>query len=122
MIPQSFTTEGTGPQWAGTPASRQVNWYETFRYAERLAANHGVDLLDHHHLVAGTPRWCGMDDDDARKLMALVLGGIREAVANDTRQAALAQASRRVSAAADWSAVARSIRRGNEIYIPRRSA
>lgn len=103
---------------AGSPASQQVSWYEVFRYAERLAADHGVAL--DHHLIAGTPQWCGMPDDDARKLLALVLGGVREALANDARQTALAEASHEISAAADWSAVAQRIRNGRgDAYIPR---
>lgn len=108
-----------GPSRAGFLASRQVNWYETFCYAERLAANHGVDILE-HHLVAGSPRWCEMPDDDARKLMALVLGGIREALGHDANQTSLVDASRAVSAAEDWPAIAHGIGRRNGVYIPRR--
>lgn len=98
--------------------SRQVNgWYETYLYAERVAAGHGVAL--DHGLIPGTPRWCGMPDDDARKLLALVLGGVREALANDTRQTALADASREISSAATWSEIGRG--RG-AAYIPRRAS
>lgn len=102
---------------AGLPVSRQVNWAETYAFAQRLAHRLGV-ILD-HTAVAGTPAWCGMADTDARKLLALVIGGVREAVSNDTRQAAMAEASRSVAASTNWSRVGRS--RGNA-YIPREVA
>lgn len=100
----------------GAGTSRQVNyWFETVTFAERWAASHGVAL--DHRLIAGTAQWCGMPDDDARKLLALILGGVREALNHDTRQAALADASRDISTAATWSAVGRG--RGGAAYIPR---
>ncbi|BBY19020.1 DUF2742 domain-containing protein [Mycolicibacterium litorale] len=90
----------------GTPASRQVNWFETFRYASRIAAEHGV-VLNHRALpVAGTLQWCGMADNDARKLLSLILGGVREALTNDARQEAIADAGREISTAAPWSRIA----------------
>ncbi|OBG14842.1 hypothetical protein A5768_08255 [Mycolicibacterium fortuitum] len=71
--------------------------------------------------LPGTPQWCQMDDTDARKLMALVLGGVREALTNDTHQTAMAEASQAISAAADWTALAQRIRnRSGSAYIPRR--
>jgi len=104
---------------AGFPASRQVNWYETFTFASKIAAQQGLSL-DHHVLpLAGSPQWCGMADDDARKLLALVLGGVREALAHDTRQAAMADASREISGAAPWSEIARG--RG-AAYISRKAS
>jgi hypothetical protein len=105
--------------------SAQVDWFEVYAFAERLAANHGAAL--DHVLIAGTPRWCGMPDDDARKLLALVLGGVRDALTNDAhqtaRQIALAEASREIACSTDWSAVARQVYNGRgAAYIPRRSA
>lgn len=118
-----MTTEITDarPQsGAGYPAaSQQVSWYETFTYASNLAAQHGLSL-DHHLLpVAGTPQWCGMADTDARKLLALVLGGVREALNHDVAQEHRAEASREISKAADWKKVSRS---PSSVYIPREVA
>lgn len=96
-------TEAGPDTGAGLPVSRQVAWLETYDYIVRLAAEHHV-VLD-LTAVAGTPQWCGMPDGDARKLMALLVGGVREALANDARQAAMAEASRSVSAAANWRSV-----------------
>lgn len=105
---------------AGSPASQQVSWFEVYSYATRLAAQHGLGLESQP--IPGTPQWCGMSDDDARKLLALVLGGVREALANDARQTAQADASHEISSAADWSALAQRIARGRGAYIPRKAA
>lgn len=72
--------------------------------------------------LAGSYAWADLDDEDPRKLAAVLDGGRRDALRNDTICCALAQASRAISAAADWPALARTIRRRNTIYIPRRSA
>lgn len=97
------TPAGTG---GGIPPSRQVNWYETFRYAANIAAQRGV-ALDHRELpIAGTLQWCGMSDTDARKLLSLILGGVREALANEMRQQAIQEAGGEISTAAPWSQIA----------------
>lgn len=106
---------------AGSPQSRQVAWFEVYRYAERLATSHGVGL--NHLPLPGTPSWCQMPDGDARKLLALVLGGVREALANEIHQHAMAEASQAISAAADWTALAQRIAQGRgNAYIPRRAS
>ena len=80
-------------------------------------------LLDHRALpIAGTLQWCGLPDDDARKLLALVLGGVREALTNNIHQDAIAQAGNAISAAEDWSRAAKQVRRRREIDAIRRSA
>lgn len=114
--------EPRAQQGAGSPASRQVNWYEAFAFASRIANQYGV-ALDHRELpIAGTLQWCGMANDDARKLMALVLGGVRDALANDAHQDALAQAGEAISAAEDWSQVSRDVYRRHEIDKIRRAS
>lgn len=99
---------------AGSLASRQVSWFEVYRYAEHIAAQHNLAL--DHTLIPGTPQWCGRPDDDARKLLALVLGGVRDALRNDAHQTAMADASREIANAATWSKLGRG--RG-AAYIPR---
>lgn len=107
---------------AGSPASRQVNFYETFAFASRFAAQHGIQL-DHRALpIAGTLQWCGLPDDDARKLLAVVLGGVREALTNETHQDAIAQAAEDVHGGEDWSEVSRQVRRRREIDEIRRAS
>ena len=105
----------------GTPPSRQVSWFETYTYAARLAASHraGLDNLP----LPGTPQWCGMPDGDARKLLALVLGGVREALNHEVAQEHSADASHDIATAADWSAIAKRIRAGRgDAYIPRKAS
>jgi hypothetical protein len=77
--------------------------------------------------TAGTPAWCSLAHDDPRKWCALLDGAQHWALRMDSCQAAMAEASRDVSAAADWSAVGRSsLRRARAVasgaYIPRRAS
>ncbi len=113
-----MTDEQTGgrPSGAGSPASRQVSWFEVYTFAERVAAGHGLAL--DHHLIPGAPKWCGMPDTDARKLLAVILGGVRDALRNDTHQAAMAEASKQVAASEDWRRVGRP---RPAAFIPRRT-
>ncbi|MCV7007915.1 DUF2742 domain-containing protein [Mycobacterium gordonae] len=117
----TYTDEGAGLR-AGFPPSQQVSWYETFTYATQIAQQHHISI-DSHLPIPGTPQWCGMPDDDARKMLALILGGVREALNHDTRQEQTADASRQISCAADWSATARRVHRGRgTAYIPRKAS
>lgn len=100
---------------AGSPACRSINWYETFAFASRIAAQHDL-LLEHRALpIAGTMQWCGLPDNDARKLLAVLLGGVREALINSARQDAIADAGEQISTAEDWSHVAQQVQRRHEI-------
>ncbi|TVX97858.1 DUF2742 domain-containing protein [Mycolicibacterium porcinum] len=99
--------------------SRQVSWFEVYRYAERLASSHDVGL--NHLPLPGTPAWCGMPDDDARKLMALVLGGVREALNHEVAQEHLADAGKKIAASSDWAALSKRIAQGRgPAYVPRK--
>ncbi|OBG43035.1 hypothetical protein A5670_01245 [Mycolicibacterium fortuitum] len=72
---------------------------------------------------AGTLAWCALADDDPRKLLALAAFGEHHALRIETMQTAQAAASRQISAAADWSALAQRIRnRASSPYIPRRKS
>lgn len=104
----------------GELVNRQIAWYETLLFAQRFAAGQGVDLDP--LLLAGTPQWCRLADDDPAKLAALVAGGVREALRNDTRQAATAESSREIAQMFPWAELGRrvSARRGHA-YIPRQA-
>lgn len=104
-----------------TTGSRQVAWFEAFRFAGMVAAQHGIDLLHDGLPLPGTPLWCGLPDDDARKLLALLLGGVREAIANDARQAAVADASRAISAISTNTALGPRRPERGPSYIPRKA-
>lgn len=108
-----------------SPESRQVSWVEVYAFAQKWAAGQGIML--NPSVIAGTPQWCGMPDEDAHKLMALIIGGVREALRNDTYQSDLAEASKAIAACADWSVMARSNRQradaiASGTYIPRRAS
>lgn len=108
---------------AGTPASRQVHWHSTYEFAARFAADHGL-VLD-HTLIAGTVEWCGLPDGDARKLLSLLLGGVRDAMRLDSEQEQRAEASHDIAGDpdVDWSALAQRIAHGRgENYIERKKA
>lgn len=99
---------GDGP----VTGSRRVAWEPVHRF---LAPH-----LGDPDLIPGTPAWCDLDDRDPRKKSALNWPVIYWAVAEDARQDAMAEASREISAAADWPAVGRRMmQRRSGVYIPR---
>ena len=107
-----------GPQWAGAPPSQQVSWWETHEFYQAALAQANVGPLP----WPGTPAWCELASGDPRKMLALASFGVHHALRVEAAQEQRAEASKAIAAAADWSAVARGIRRHSEAYIPRRSA
>lgn len=94
-------------------ASRAVSWWSVHEYvAPTLAA--AVEWP-----MAGTPAWCDLDDTDPVKWAAICDAARHWALRVETCQAASAEASRDVSAAADWPAVSREIQRRRDAYIRR---
>jgi Protein of unknown function (DUF2742) len=98
--------------------SRSVDWWPVHLYV--------LPLLEKVRSwpLAGTITWENLPDDDPAKLAAIFDAAQHHTLRVDTAQAALAQASQDISAAADWSEFSRAIRRHNAVYIPmrRRSA
>jgi hypothetical protein len=97
-------------------ASRQVSWWSVHEHVQPL-----LDSVGSWPTV-GTPAWCALGDDDPVKLAAIYDAAQHWALRVDTCQAAIAETSRDISAAADWPAIANQIRRHREAYIPRRVA
>ena len=100
-------------------ASQQVSWWDVHEYVAPLLGQIGSWPM------AGTPAWCDLDDDDPVKLAAIYDAAQHHALRVETAQAALAEAGRDVSAAADWSAIAAQHRNradatASGAYIPRR--
>jgi len=93
-----------------------------------------VDWLRVHHYVlpllqevrcwpmAGTTAWLELDENDPAKHAAIADFAQHWALRVDTAQAALAEASRDISAAADWSAISRNMLQRNSVYIPRKAS
>lgn len=82
--------------------SEQVAFAEALRFAvEHL----GVD--PQQVLLAGSPAWCALDDDDPAKTNALIVAGLHWALHLDLGQSARAEASKAVAASENWSRIGR---------------
>jgi hypothetical protein len=86
-----------------------------------------IDLLAPHlgdpGLIPGTPSWCQLDDTHPAKWQAICQSAAWWAIAEEGRQAAMAEASHAIAESTDWTAVSRSVRRRESgVYIPRRVA
>ncbi|WP_136245859.1 DUF2742 domain-containing protein [Mycobacterium intracellulare] len=95
--------------------SRQVSWWETNRFIEVLLAQSNNGPLP----WAGTPAWCDLADGDPRKLLALAAAGEHFVLRVEVAQTAQAEASRAVSAAADWPKIARETQRRGDFHTAR---
>jgi len=91
--------------------SRQVSWLAVHELVAPLLGEPG--------LIPGTPAWRQLDDADPAKWQAILWAAVWWVIAEDGRQSAMADASREISGAADWSRVGRD--RG-DAYIPREVA
>ncbi|MDC8973987.1 DUF2742 domain-containing protein [Mycobacterium marinum] len=97
--------------------SRSIDWYSVHEFVFPT-----LNEVGSWPLVGSLP-WRELSDDDPAKIAAVLDAGRHHALRIETAQAALAEASQTISAAADWPAIARSIRRRhNSTYIPRRTA
>ena len=96
--------------------SRTIDWWPVHLYV--------LPTLEEarHWPLAGSPAWEHLASDHPAKLAAVLDGGRRDALRNNTIGAALAEASQAISGAADWSSISRSIRRRSGVYIPREVA
>jgi hypothetical protein len=96
--------------------SRTIDWWSVHLYV--------LPVLDEAGTwpIAGSPTWEELASDHPAKLAAVLDGGRRDALRNDTIGAALAAASRAISGAADWSCMSRTIRQRSGVYIPREVA
>lgn len=105
----------TRPDISIGAGSRQVSFEPVYELLSPLLGDPG--------LIPGTPVWCQLDDTDPAKWQAVLWAALWWTVAQDARQAAQSDAAREISAATDWSALARRIAQGRgHAYIPRRNA
>lgn len=89
-------------------SSRQVDWYRVWLFVR--------PLLRSCPPIPGTPAWCALSDRDPAKLAAVLLAGALWSLNESIRQDAAAQASRDVSAAYDWAAIAARIHQRERFY------
>jgi hypothetical protein len=109
-------------------SSRQVAWWPVHEFVATLVSQSNfvtalAQMQPGPLPVAGTPAWCALANGDPRKLLALAVAGEHHVLRMEIAQEQLAEASQAISAAADWSAIARAITaRNSPSYIPRKSA
>lgn len=97
---------------AGTPACQSVSWTTVLEFVERCGVNPATVLL------AGTPVWDQLPDDHPDKLGAVLAAGVHWALRLDLNQGARADASRAISASANW----RTYRPRGAAFIPRKAS
>ena len=94
-------------------SSQQVSWWSVHEFVtEVLNQVNGWPQL-------GTPAWCSMANEDPVKWAALLDAAQHWALHLEINQEARAEASRDVSAAADWPVVSREINQRNDFYAKR---
>ena len=97
--------------------SHTVDWWSVHLYAEPTLTEVGSWPM------VGTLAWQHLPTGDPAKLAAVLDAARHWALRIENNQTAMAEASREISAAADWTAVARNLqRRKSGVYIPRRVA
>src|SRR6476619_3138793 len=96
-------------------SSQQVSWWDTHCFLEAAIAQANVGPLP----PAGTPAWCELADGDSRKLLSLAMDGEHHVLGKEVAQTALAEASRAISATADWSQIGREIQQRTTFYAER---
>ena len=89
-------------------ASRSVSWWEVHEFVTPRLARVGSWPM------VGTPTSCSLPDDDPEKVAALYSIAEQCALHIETAQQAEAAASQAISAAEDWSAIARQVRERHE--------
>ncbi|MDX1878215.1 DUF2742 domain-containing protein [Mycolicibacterium sp. 141076] len=99
-----------------------VDWWPAYRFVAAYAQQHQLPL--DHYLIAGSAEWCQLPDTDTRKLLSLMVGGIRDALTQDARTEAWIEASIAISTGGEnWTTQAQRIRnRASSSYVPRRTA
>lgn len=97
----------------GAGSSREVNLFAVHQF---LAPH-----LGDPEYIPGTPSWTQLPDDSAAKWRSVLWAAMWWAVAEDTRQEAIADAGQQISAAADWSQGSRDVHRRHQIDELRRA-
>jgi hypothetical protein len=95
-------------------ASQQVSWWAVHEFV-----GPGLALQALPWPIVGTPAWCALDDADPRKLAAVLDAAQHWALHLETGQQASGDASRELSGAVDWSALAQRYRTHREFYAAR---
>ncbi len=109
LIDKLRANSKTVTDYRAITTAHSVAWWPVHEYVEQLLAQ-----ADSGWPVAGTPAWCALPDGDPRKVFALIAASEHHVLRMEAAQEARAEASKAISAAADWPAVAREIRHRDE--------
>jgi hypothetical protein len=93
-------------------ASQQVSWLSVHAHVVPFLTAAGSWPM------VGTPQWCDLDDDPV-KMAALLDAAQHWALRLETCQQARCDASREISGALDWPALAREINARTDFYAAR---
>ena len=99
--PQPTDTADSSGAGSRYLSSQQVNWLTVHDYVAPMPRRTGSWPM------AGRPAWCALPDGDPAKTAAMLDAASHWALRLESCQAAQCEASRAVSAAADWSAIAK---------------
>lgn len=98
--PMSRATAESIPPRPQCVSSQQVSWWTVREFVAPVLARM------RSWPTVGTPQWCALDDADPVKIAALFDAAQHWALRVETCQQAHCEASREISDAADWSAIA----------------
>lgn len=92
-----------------------ITWEPVRAFVGRLLAGR------HTTIVAGTPEWCELPEDDPAKMLAILTAGSRWCLETeldqiDQRRIAAKHAAIEVATALDWTRVAKRIRDRDAFY------
>jgi hypothetical protein len=94
----------------GLTGSQQVSFADVVDWAQPY-----LDAAGDYPL-AGTPEWCALPESDRRKWASMLDAARHHCLRLEVAQAAMAEASRAVAGAADWSQIAREAQQLKDFY------
>lgn len=94
-------------------ASKAVAWWTVHEFVTPL-----IDTVGDFPMI-GTPEWCALADDDPAKSAAIYDAAQHWALRLETCQEARCEASRAISAAVNWSQIAKEMKNIREFYAAR---
>jgi hypothetical protein len=88
--------------------SRAVRWWEFHKWCQEWLSSRNVEADSWP--MCGTQAWFDLDNRDVRKWAAVLEASEHHVLRVEHSQVALAEASKAISGAADWSAIANETR------------
>jgi Protein of unknown function (DUF2742) len=108
-----FPEQRTHTMPAQSIASQAVSWLSVHEFVSAV-----ISQADSFPTV-GTPAWRALPDDHPAKLAAIFDAAQHHSLRLELNQEARAEASKAISGAADWPAIAREVLTRNSFYTER---